>query len=476
MNLIDFLSSPWAIQPEKLLELQAIYATHFRGERIDVEAIEARLGRTLANEQKAYQLQDGTGVAVLEVSGVISPKANMFTRISGGATASILQQQVQSMLADSKVKAAVLNIDSPGGSVFGIPALGDAIRALAAAKPTVAVSTGMMASGGYWIGSAANAVYASGSTDMLGSIGVVATHSFDPKSADVQTTEITAGKYKRIVSDRQPLTTEGRAYMQAQVDHLYSVFVEAVASQRGVSVEDVLAHMADGRTFIGSQAVDAGLVDGIATVDQIVEQLATNPAAFANRRRAVFAAARHAGGQAQAQQPAPARAAVAALLTAPVPPHQPGVAMTPQEQAAAFAAEHAEAAALLRAEGSAAERTRITEVRAQALPGHEALVEQLAFDGKTTAAEAAMAINAAERTKLQAQGANRLADAPAPVPTAPVEGEDRPLASTASAPAGYGMRQERAQLHAEAQAYMKAHPGTDYVAAIKAVSANLQGA
>ena len=59
MNLVDFLSSPWAIMPEKLLEMQAVYATHFRGDKIDIAAIEARMGRTLASEQQDYTLQDG---------------------------------------------------------------------------------------------------------------------------------------------------------------------------------------------------------------------------------------------------------------------------------------------------------------------------------------------------------------------------------------------------------------------------------
>ena len=71
MQLIDFLTSPWAIVPDKLLEIQAIYATHLRGEKIDIEAIEARLGRPLANDQQAYRVEPG-GIAVLSVAGVIS--------------------------------------------------------------------------------------------------------------------------------------------------------------------------------------------------------------------------------------------------------------------------------------------------------------------------------------------------------------------------------------------------------------------
>lgn len=477
MTLIDILTNPWAIVPERLLELQAIYATHLRGDKIDIAAIEARLGRPLANDQKAYVLQDGTGVAVLEISGVISPKANMFTRISGGAAASLLQQQVQSMTGDPKVKCAIIDCDTPGGNVLGIPALATAIRALAEAKPTVAVCTGMMASAGYWLGSAANAVYISGGTDFLGSIGVVATHAYDPRSADVQTTEITAGKYKRMASERTPLTAEGRDYLQGQVDELYRVFVNAVADNRGVSAEDVLAKMADGRVFIGQQAIDAGLADGVSTVDAMVEAMATNPGKFAQRRRATFAMPAQtsltaAAGDAAADVVAAAAAPVVSLAAGPVSPTAPNpsgaTSMTPQEQATAFAAENPAAAALLRAEGNAAERTRIQAVRAQSMPGHDKLVEQLAFDGTTTGPEAAVQVLAAERGRVAAIATARAADAPAPVRQVAADA-DAPKGAAVTSHAGFAVDAGSAQLDAKAKAHIAAHPGTDYISAVRAV-------
>ena len=503
MAILQLLQSPWAIVPEHLRELQAIYATHLRGEKIDIAAIEARLGRPLANEQKRYQLQDGTGVAVLEMAGVIAPKANLFTRVSGGAVAALLQQQVESMAADPKVKAAIIDMDSPGGNVLGIPALADAVRALSQVKPTVAVSTGTMASAAYWIGSAANAIYLSGSTDMLGSIGVVATHTYEPAADGSITTEITAGKYKRIASDSAPLSPEGRAYLQDRVDALYSVFVDAVAANRGASTADVLDKMADGRVFVGKQAIDAGLADGFGTVSQLVERMATNPAQFANRRRAVFAlgalGAQAGAANASADQASAAAAQDHATLQAssvaitgdgsgealppistegePVPlaattSTDTGVTMTPSEAAAKFAADEPQAAAALRAEGAATERDRIKGVREQVMPGHEALVEQLAMDGKTTPEQAAMAVNAAERGRLSATAAARFADAPAPV-AEPSTDRGAPAAGASyAAPQGFGVNAKRAEMHAQALAHMRANPGTDYLAAVRAVEAN----
>jgi signal peptide peptidase SppA len=457
--------------PARLVEIQEIYATHLRGDKIDIPAIEARLGRPLANEQQDYTVD--RGVAVLQISGVLANKANMFQKISGGASAQQLEQQVQSMRADPRVNSVVLDIDSPGGSVLGIPALGEAIRALAAEKPTVSVCTGSMCSAAYWVGSAANAVYISGITDYIGSIGVVATHQYDPKAANVQTTEITAGAYKRIASENQPLSKEGKAYIQQQVDHLYSAFVDTVASNRKVSADQVLAHMADGRLFIGQQAIDAGLVDGVSTVDAMVAKMADNPDQFGTRRKARIAAdsdALVAGAAAEATQEGE-----------PVTPveSQPEIKeitnMTAQELADKFAAESPEAAALLRAEGSKGERDRIQAVRAQAMPGHEALIDTLAFDGKSTAGEAALAIVAAEKAKSTAAAAARAADAVAPVAQAPAaeDAVEKPNAKkpTYKAPAGFAVSDDRAELHAKALQYQKDHPSVDYLDAVKAVSA-----
>lgn len=420
MKLLDLLMSAWAILPEQLCEIQAIYAAHLRGEKIDIEAIEARLGRPLASEQQDYQIRQG-GVAVLTLDGVMAPKANLFMRISGGISTQMATQQLESATVDPRVTATVLALDSPGGSVFGTPEFGAAVLDLAKIKPIVTVTEATLASAAYWVGSSANAVYMSGPTVQVGSIGVVATHRYDPQ-AKGGTTEITAGKYKRINSSTGPLSKEGQAYMQGHVDHLYSVFVDAVAANRGTSTDAVLEHMADGRVFIGQQAIDRGLVDGYSTVDAMVEQLATNPAKFAKRRKAVFALGglppMSAGAQAEATQAEP-------VLLENSNPEMKGSTMDratlEQQHPALFAQLQAEfsatatsaATATASASGAAAERQRIVDVRTQTLPGHEALIEALAFDGKTTGPEAAMAVMAAERARIASAAAAHADDAPA---------------------------------------------------------------
>lgn len=468
MNLIDMLCSPWAILPDRLCEIQEIYATHLRGEKIDIEAIEARLGRPLANDQQEYHMEQG-GVAVLSISGVIANKANLFTRVSGGASSQVFARQVSGIRADTRVKGVVLDFDTPGGNVFGIPAAAAEIRKLASEKPVAAVSTGMMASAGYWLGSAANAVFLSGETDMMGSIGVVATHNYNPREKGRVTTEITAGRYKRIATESEPLSKEGRAYLQEQVDELYRAFVHAVAENRTTDPKSVLEHMADGRVFVGRKAVESGLADGIMSLDDLVEQMATNPQKFVSRHRAVFAL-----GAAPAASAGVAEAVtedVPVLLVESEPQQKETQAMTHEELAAQFAAEHPEACALIQAEAAAAERARIQAVEGQTLPGHESLIAQLKFDGKTTGAEAAVQILQAEKAKVGAVAHDLAAAAPQMLPAAASEtGESGDVAQADyKAPAGFGFDKAKAALLQRARTYASDHQ-CSLEAAIKIVS------
>lgn len=426
MKLLDVLTAPWAIEPAKLLEIQAIYATHLRGDKIDIEAVEKRLGRPLANEPKAYDIIDG--VAVLPIEGVIAKRANLFSQISGGVSTEMVARDLRAALEDPSVHSIILSIDSPGGTVDGTETLASAVSA--STKPIVTLASGTMASAAYWIGSAANAAYIADGTTIVGSIGVVATHTDVSKAqetAGVKTTEIFAGQYKRIASNYAPLSKEGRQTIQDQVDYTYSLFVSAVAKHRGVSTDVVLKDMADGRIFIGQQAIDAGLVDGVSTLGALVQQL--------NDSRT--------SGTPQG-----------AGVAHPSKPPLKGAAMPiTREQ---LAAEAPDVLAAVQAEGASAERARIQAVEGQSIPGHEALIASLKFDGKSTAGDAAMAVLAAEKQTRTSMAAKLASDAPAPLPLVPAAAVE-PKADT------------RADLDAKAKAHMAAHPGVDYVAAVKHV-------
>lgn len=452
MKLLDIVNAPWAIEPAKLQEIAGIYTAHLHGPKIDIAAVEARIGRPLANEPKPYTVQDG--VAIVAIDGVMAKRANLFSQISGGTSTQLVARDLRTAAADVAVHSIILAIDSPGGTVDGTQALADVVAEVGAQKPVVTHASGTMASAAYWVGSAAGRVYIADSTTLVGSIGVVATHVDVSKAESLQgikTTEITAGAYKRIASQYAPLTKAGRASMQAQVDYTYSLFVEAVAKQRGVSTDQVLSDMADGRVFQGQQAIDAGLVDGVSTLDSLI--------ALLNQERAGVASSDR---QAQAAPPASAEAL----------PQGPTMTLTIDQ----IKAEAPEVAAALAAEGAAAERARIQSVEAQLLPGHEALIETLKYDGKSTGGDAAMAVLAADKQARAAQSVALASDAPAPVAADAVDvGADlaAPAADTAGLPTrtpdGLPINAERAALDARARAHMAANPGTNYLDAVKAV-------
>lgn len=275
MRIIDVLTSPWAIVPEKLNEIREIYATHLRGEKIDLAAFEAQAAQAgQAEEDERYQVLNG--IAVIPIQGVIAKRMNLFSKMSGGASTQLVGQDIKDALSREDVTGIVLDIDSPGGTVDGTQELAQIVFAGKSEKPIIAYTDGMMASAAYWIGSAAQEIYISGELNHVGSIGVVAAHvdySEYERQRGIKTTEVYAGKYKRIASNYKPLSEEGKQSIQDQVDYIYSVFVNQVAGHRGAAIDDVLANMADGRIFIGLQAVRAGLVDGVATFDQAIDRL-----------------------------------------------------------------------------------------------------------------------------------------------------------------------------------------------------------
>lgn len=411
MTLLDLITGAWAIEPDKLREIQAIYATHLRGEKIDIAAIEARLGRPLSSEQQAYTVEPG-GVAVLRMSGVIAPKANLFMQVSGGLSTQMATKQLESAIVDARVRSTILALDTPGGSVIGTPEMAAAVHELAKIKPIVTHSDGALASAGYWIGSAANAVYVSGPTVQAGSIGVVIDRTFNPNSA-LREESIVAGRYKRLVKSNEPLSDEARAIVQADVDYVYSLFVDAVAQYRDTTAQQVLDRMADGRVFRGQQAIDAGLVDGVSTLDALVESMATDPAKYTNRRKAVFAVA---------ALPSPS-AGAAPKDTTTTREKEPVMAdpdnKTPITRAS-FEQDHAPLFAQLRGEflalGATQERERIQAVLALDAHGEKELINTLAFDGKTSAGDAALAVLKAQAARTSAAAAQHQQDAPPAAP------------------------------------------------------------
>ncbi|HXE75502.1 MAG TPA: S49 family peptidase [Candidatus Xenobia bacterium] len=267
---MELLGRPWAIVPDVLRHIEHAAEAYLRG---DVELPEARVVQTASGSGRGFDLVNG--VAVLPVTGVLVKRPTILGFFFAEAVTESLAASFKAALADPQVNAILLHIDSPGGMVDGVVSLANLVHAARGRKPVVALIDGLGASAAYWLASAADRVFITGETTQVGSIGVVATH-IDRSKADerrgVKVTEIVAGRFKRLASEHAPLSTEGRAMLQDVVDRIYTVFVDAVAQQRAMAVEQVVK--TEGRVFIGKQALEAGLVDGTTTLDRLLGALA----------------------------------------------------------------------------------------------------------------------------------------------------------------------------------------------------------
>lgn len=410
MKLADIVASPWAIMPTMFGEIQGIYARHMRGEKIDLAGVEARLGGPLPGPTKGYDVAGG--VAVIPVDGVLAKRMNLMTQISGGTSMQTLGSDIQEAIDDPAVRTIILNVDSPGGTVDGTQELSNLIFAARGTKPIIALADGTMASAAYWIASAADQVFVSSDTAQVGSIGVVATHvdvSGAQSQSGVKTTEIAAGRYKRIASQYAPLSPEGRQSIQDQVDYTYSVFVNDVARNRGTTPEAVVEDMADGRIFLGQQAIDAGLADGVSTLSELIGR--ANAGEFDENSQASNSSNRAGALRAADEKPTQVAQGAGDAHEAETNPQPGEMTMDVNELKEKFPAV---AQALVdegRKTGADDERARIQAVEDQTMPGHEALIGALKFDGKTTGPEAAVQVLSAERKKKSTVLENLRADA-----------------------------------------------------------------
>ncbi len=267
-----FYNTPHAITPQKLAEIEAFLSGKFRaGPSVFDDSDDAV--KPYAGPRDNVQMVGR--VAVVPVMGVIAQRMNMMSQFSGGVSTEQLGATIDSLANDKSVRSIVLNIDSPGGSVFGMPELADKILQARDCKKVVAVANSMAASGAYWIASQCSEFVVTPS-GQVGSVGVLAAHTDESKAdelAGVKTTIVTAGKYKAELASQSPLTPDARAAMQDAVDKYYAMFVKGIAKGRGISENKVDADFGQGRMLLAKDAVDRGMADRTATLEQTLRRL-----------------------------------------------------------------------------------------------------------------------------------------------------------------------------------------------------------
>jgi signal peptide peptidase SppA len=265
-----FVETPWAILPNKLAVLEEIVARHVAGEKLSAEEIETRVHGAARPADRRVN-----SVAILPLFGTIFPRANLMTDMSGATSAERFGTQFDQMLKDPNVGAIVIDVDSPGGQVSGIEELSKKIFDARGQKPIIAVADHLMASAAYWIGTAADEVVVSPSAD-VGSIGVFAVHqdvSVALEQSGIKVSLISDGKFKTEANPYQPLSEEARAAIQARVSDAYDAFVGAVARNRGVNPAAVRGGFGEGRVVGAQEAVNLGMADRVATLEETINKL-----------------------------------------------------------------------------------------------------------------------------------------------------------------------------------------------------------
>jgi signal peptide peptidase SppA len=278
--------TPWAIQPAKLEAICELI--ELRAQGIIIRGSEEFQNPTFA--AASVPAKTGGAIAVLPLFGVISQRMSMMDEISGGTSTEKFTSAFRAALNDSSVKAIVLNIDSPGGSVYGVDELSSEIYKARGQKQIVAIANSLSASAAYYIGSAAEEFNVTPGGE-VGSIGVFCAHFDESKFMEgmgVQPTLISAGKYKTEGNPYQPLTEEAKAALQSRVDDYYGMFLDAVARNRNTTAKKVTDGYGQGRVVGATEAVSTGLADRVSTFDQVLSRLGAGaPARNAARAEAV---------------------------------------------------------------------------------------------------------------------------------------------------------------------------------------------
>lgn len=310
-HVINFaLSHPWAIEPAMLPILAEILARHVAG--VDSEA---EIAAALVNRANLPQPRAGS-IAIIPIYGVIAPRLNAMSQMSGGTSFEALTSQLRAAVADKSISTIVLDVNSPGGSVAGSPEFASEVMKLRTKKPIVAQAQYTMGSAAYYLGAAATEIVAAPSA-RVGSIGVYAMHndlSAAMEKLGVKRRYISAGAGKIDGNDAEPLSTDAEARLQASVDASYAQFVASVVKGRGKGMTaDRVKNDWKAHTYDAAEALSIGMIDRIGTLDDTIARILQASPDAADQRAALTFTSVHDTAQEPARATAQDRVSEAEL-------------------------------------------------------------------------------------------------------------------------------------------------------------------
>ncbi|MEQ3679221.1 S49 family peptidase [Pseudophaeobacter sp.] len=237
---------------------------------LDGEAIQFERGQRFAVHR---------GVAFVPVRGVLTPNSAMLERYLGWATYHGLAETMAAVTASDEVQATVMLFDTPGGSVMGIQAAVQAVRAAVSVKPVHGLVHPLAASAGYWLASQCSDLSATPGS-WVGSVGTMATMAqpMQPGSGGDQVFIQTSAHAGAKRPD--PSTDEGKQLTQMRLDEMEGEFLAGVSEGRKIAVEDLPGRMSrtdnvedGGDVFWGADAISRGLVDAEETLPDFLARI-----------------------------------------------------------------------------------------------------------------------------------------------------------------------------------------------------------
>jgi signal peptide peptidase SppA len=284
------LNETWAIEPGKFEQIAAFLEMRSAGEMPSEDEIRAAM--SMRQKVLATDYVHGVeprnddrivvdGVEVMQLFGVLGPRMNLMTEFSGGTSTQKFGQEFDRAMADPGISAVLFEVDSPGGVMTGTDELRNKIFQARGKKPIKALGRGQVASAAYYVATAADELIVTSSTE-VGSIGVFAVTN--DKTAMYEQLGVKfhvwrAGENKYAGNPYETVTEDRRKVLQARVEGPYQMFIQAVAANRGVSVEKVEKEFGQGTSFIASESLRRGMVDRIATLEQVLGELRASAAA-----------------------------------------------------------------------------------------------------------------------------------------------------------------------------------------------------
>ena len=254
--------------------LAALAEAQERRQMLDAEGAQipgAVLGLDQGSLSQSYLAEVVGGVAVVNLYGPIYPKANLLFNVSGGTSLEILVKTLNQAWADPKIKAVVLRIDSPGGSIYQVAETAELIKN--APKPTYAHASGTCASAAYWIASAARKIYANQGA-LVGSIGVLVQYTDDSRGREAMgLDDYTVVSSQSPDKTATPADKKGEKLFQQMVDRSAVHFISAVARYRGITSQKVQSEFGQGFVVDGPEALNRGMIDGVKPLGQLVAEL-----------------------------------------------------------------------------------------------------------------------------------------------------------------------------------------------------------